>query len=104
MASFDDPRGTAPAGGDRLRAAGREFVLTHHAALQMRQRGVSVGRVEHLLENAAVVLEYYHDFEWKTAYYDRRTRTFVALAGGSIVTVVDQVPLDYVRRLRGLRP
>jgi len=62
-----------------LRVSGRDLRLSSHAALRLRQRGVSQDSIVAAIARGES-FSYFHEGEWKEGYYNPRSRIFVAVA------------------------
>ncbi|MEU0157045.1 polymorphic toxin-type HINT domain-containing protein, partial [Micromonospora fulviviridis] len=85
-----------------VEAPGEVPGLTGHALQRLQQRGVSVDEARAALSKDP--FSYYHDGQWKSGYYDPRSKVFIAKTiDGNINTVMTGVDKAYINRLRGGR-
>ncbi|MFF9601688.1 polymorphic toxin-type HINT domain-containing protein [Streptomyces sp. NPDC014684] len=74
--------------------------FTRHAVQRLRDRGVDEDTAMAVMEREP--FSYYHQGQYKSGYYDPKSRIFVAkTVDGNVNTVITDVGQDYVNRLRG---
>jgi hypothetical protein len=86
-----------------VRAGDETLEVSQHAALRITQRGLTVDKVEAVV-NDSQPFRYYHAGTWKTGYYDPGSRVFVGSSNGTITTVINDASSNYVNNLRAARP
>jgi hypothetical protein len=86
-----------------VRAGDESLEVSQHAALRITQRGLTVDKVEAVV-NDAQPFRYYHAGTWKTGYYDAGSRVFVGSSNGTITTVINDASPNYINNLRAARP
>lgn len=73
--------------------------FTAHAMQRMQERGISEDQARAVLGREP--FQYRHDGQWKTGYYDPRSRVFIAQSvDGNVNTVMTNVNRSYIDRLR----
>jgi hypothetical protein len=76
--------------------------FTKHALQRLDDRGVSKEDAEAVLSKEP--FPYYHDGQWKSGYYDPKTKIFVAKTiDGSVNTVMENVGKQYIKNLQSAR-
>jgi RHS repeat-associated protein len=76
--------------------------LSEHAAARIAQRGVSLEKVESVVQTAKA-FTYKHEGVLKTGYYDAASKIFVAAKDGRVRTVITNVKPKYIENLKGAR-
>ena len=77
--------------------------VSPHAALRITQRGLTLDKVESVIENEQP-FQYFHAGQWKTGYYDANSGTFVGVSNGSIRTVIANAKPQYIGNLQAAQP
>jgi len=86
-----------------VRGRGSAFEVSVHAAKRITQRGLTLDKVEGLIQHATP-FRYFHGGRWKTGYFDPQTRVFVGTVDGIVTTVIDNAKPNYIKNLRSARP
>lgn len=82
---------------------GRSLRLSRHAAERRDQRKVSCESLQQALKTCEP-FPYRHQRRLKTGCYDEKGKVFVAVAGGTILTVIAEPGKEYVERLKRSAP
>ncbi|WP_146259267.1 RHS repeat-associated core domain-containing protein [Streptomyces tateyamensis] len=78
-------------------------VFTRHALQRLRERHVPDEDGRALLQREP--FSYYHDGQWKSGYYDPKSKLFVGKTiDGNVNTVMIEVEQGYISRLKAARP
>lgn len=76
------------------------LAITGHAISRAVERGVTLAQIERVIQTGQRII-YHHQGVWKTGYYDAASRLFVATKGGTVITVITDVPPQYLTNLTG---
>lgn len=79
--------------------SGKPLKLSRHAAQRTAERRVACASLKKTLAACEPFL-YSHERRLKTGCYDKGEKVFVALEGGTILTVIADPGTDYVERLK----
>jgi hypothetical protein len=86
-----------------IRVGDRDLHISSHAALRLRQRGVSLDSIVSAI-TVGESFPYFHDGEWKDGFYERESRIFVGVARDTITTVVSGLSRRYIDKLKAGAP
>lgn len=81
---------------------GKPIALSRHAAHRLQERKVGCATLKRTLE-VCEAFRYHHQDRIKTGCFDKKEKVFVALEGGTILTVIADPGTDYVERLKRRR-
>lgn len=86
-----------------VRTRDQALEVTQHAAKRITQRGMTLDKVEGVVQGADP-FRYYHAGQFMTGYYDPASRVFVGSANGNITTVINGAKPQYIENLKAAQP